>query len=54
MTYVNPGSVTAIGVLFPILGAVAVGLRFRIRRIRKTELGVDDWLCLPALVRQLF
>ena len=50
MTYVNPGSVTACGVVFPILGAVAVALRFRMRHTRKIDLGADDWLCLPALV----
>ena len=50
MTYVSPRRVTACGILFPILGATAVTLRFRIRRARKTVLGADDWLCLPALV----
>ena len=50
MTYVNPGSVIACGILFPILGAIAVALRFRIRHLRKLALGADDWLCLPALV----
>ena len=50
MTYVNPKSVIAIGVLFPVLGAVAVALRFAVRLRRKNGLGIDDWLCLPALV----
>lgn len=50
MTYVNPGSVIACGVVFPILGAIAVALRFKIRHSRKLTLGADDWLCLPALV----
>ena len=50
MTYVNPQSVTACGIIFPILGAVAVYLRFRTRHSRKAELRVDDWLCVPALV----
>lgn len=50
MTYVNPKSVIACGILFPILGAITVALRFRIRHKRKLVLGGDDWLCLPALV----
>ena len=50
MTYVNPRSVTACGVLFPILGAIAVALRFATRRRRKVEIGLDDWICIPALV----
>lgn len=49
MTYVNGGSVLAIGILFIILGVLAVTARFRIR-FRKAGLGLDDWLCLPALV----
>ena len=50
MTYVNPRSVTACGILFPILGAIAVALRFSVRHRRKIDMGADDWLCLPALV----
>ena len=54
MTYVNPKSVIACGILFPILGAITVALRFRIRHTRKLVLGGDDWLCLPALVGDTF
>ena len=54
MTYVNPRSVIACGVLFPILGAIAVALRFKMRHARKTDLGADDWLCLPALVGGIY
>ena len=53
MSYINGGSVIAIGVLFPILGSAAVAARFYIRRNRKTALGLDDWCCLPALVRSI-
>lgn len=51
MTHVNEGSVLAIGILFIILGVFAVTARFWIR-LRKMGLGIDDWLCLPALVSQ--
>ncbi|KAL9106899.1 MAG: hypothetical protein Q9227_008147 [Pyrenula ochraceoflavens] len=50
MTYVNPQSVMAIGILFPLLGAIAVGLRFWFRKRLHLGLQIDDWLCIPALV----
>ena len=54
MSYINGRSVIAIGILFPTLGAAAVTARFYVRRNRKVSLGVDDWLCLPALVGYIF
>ncbi|KAL8760592.1 MAG: hypothetical protein Q9184_003224 [Pyrenodesmia sp. 2 TL-2023] len=50
MTYINPQSVIAIGIIFPIAGALAVLTRFHARRAKKTSFGLDDWLCLPALI----
>ena len=49
MTYVNGGSVLAVAILFIVLGIAAVIARFSVRR-QKSGLGIDDWLCLPALV----
>lgn len=49
MTYVNGGSVLAVAILFIVLGIAAVVARFKVRR-QKSGLGIDDWLCLPALV----
>lgn len=49
MTYVNGGSVLAVAILFIVLGITAVIARFNVRR-QKSGLGIDDWLCLPALV----
>ncbi|KAI9792921.1 MAG: hypothetical protein M1816_001243 [Peltula sp. TS41687] len=49
MSYVNEKSVLAIGIIFPVLGLVAVALRFAVRSQRKVSFGVDDWLCLPAV-----
>lgn len=49
MTYVNGGSVLAVAILFIALGIAAVIARFGVRR-KKSGLGIDDWLCLPALV----
>lgn len=48
MTYVNGGSVLAVAILFILLAIAAVIARFNIRR-QKSGLGIDDWLCLPAL-----
>ena len=50
MTYVNERSVLAVGILFIFLGVLVVLARFHVRR-KKAGLGLDDWLCLPALVR---
>ena len=50
MTYVSEGSVLAIGILFIALGTIAVAARFSVRTKRNAALGIDDWLCLPALV----
>ena len=49
MTYVNGGSVFAVSILFIVLGIAAVIARFHVRR-GKSALGIDDWLCIPALV----
>ena len=54
MTFVNERSVLAVGVVFIVLGIVAVAARFFVRRKKKNELGIDDWLCLPALVSMPF
>lgn len=48
MTYINKRSVLAVGIVFVILGILAVLARFHVRR--KIGLGFDDWLCIPALV----
>lgn len=49
MTYVNEGSVLAVAIFFIVLSIAAVVARLNIRR-QKSGLGIDDWLCLPALV----
>ena len=49
MTYVNGGSVLAVAILFIAISIAAVVARFSVRR-RKSGLGIDDWLCLLALV----
>ncbi|KAL9604225.1 MAG: hypothetical protein Q9219_000623 [cf. Caloplaca sp. 3 TL-2023] len=50
MAYIRSSSLVVTGVLLPILGAVVVSSRFYSRRLKRAPLGLDDWLCLPALV----
>lgn len=49
MTYINEGSVLGVGILFIILGTVALVSRCVIR-IRTSALGADDWLAVVAWV----
>ncbi|KAI4111250.1 MAG: hypothetical protein LQ339_000711 [Xanthoria mediterranea] len=53
MTYVNGKSVIAIGVILPVLGIASILSRFRARVARKAAVGLDDWLCLAALVLEI-
>ncbi|TVY18137.1 hypothetical protein LARI1_G004490 [Lachnellula arida] len=49
-TYATPAAVILISVLFPILGLIAVFLRFYTRIKANGRLWVDDWLTIPALM----
>ena len=51
MTYVNEGSVLVVGIVLIILSVAVVGARFYVRMQMKSGLGIDDWLCMTALVR---
>lgn len=50
VSYITPGTMIGVGVLFPVLSISFVGLRFYIRRIQRARLLADDWLLVPALV----
>ncbi|PLB46206.1 hypothetical protein P170DRAFT_512753 [Aspergillus steynii IBT 23096] len=50
MTYVNKESVTTIGIIFPILVVVSLGIRALGWRRNSRVLGVDDFLIVPAAV----
>lgn len=43
-----PSSLVVTGILLPLLGLVAVGLRFIIRLRSRVFLGVDDWTILAG------
>ena len=46
----NPPAQLAASIALPVLGTIVVALRFQLRIVRKTGLGIDDWTCLLALV----
>ena len=48
----SAGEMYAIATVSSILAIVAVILRFYARRIKQTALSWDDYMILPALVRQ--
>lgn len=46
----SPSGLIAMSCVLPILSIVAVGLRFWLRGRQKSQLKLDNWLMLPALV----
>ena len=40
----------AICIVFPVLGLLAIVLRFLVRRARNGPWKIDDYLCIPAWV----
>nr|POE92999.1 hypothetical protein CFP56_64106 [Quercus suber] len=48
--YVNVASSYAIGIIFPVICTIAVGLRFLTRHKNKAGYGADDWASIVALV----
>ena len=50
LKYARPGEIIAAAVVLPLLGILALALRFFARFRRKNELGIDDWLLVPATV----
>lgn len=49
-TYVNKGSMTAIGVIFPVLVTMSLLLRFYGWRHTSRSIEIDDILIIPAAV----
>ena len=47
----EPSYVLGAGIVIPVLCISFTELRFRIRHKQKANVGPDDWLVLPALVR---
>ena len=47
----DPTSIVVVSIVLPLLGVVAVCLRFWVRlRVAPTYLGIDDWLALAAVI----
>lgn len=48
---VHPPLLWVAGTLWPPVTGAIVAARFATRRAQRTSIGVDDWLTIPALVR---
>ena len=46
----NQAGVYAVSAILLVVSTIAVALRFKVRRMKNTAYGVDDWLILAALV----
>ena len=53
VSYITPGAIFAVAVVFLLLRILSVGLRVYVRRAQKARILADDWLLLPALVGRL-
>ena len=54
MTYSSLSTaVIIVCVIAPVLAAVAVGLRFQVRRLKRQTPFLDDYLMLVSLVRKI-
>ena len=49
--YVSPGEMIAASTVLPALSIIIVALRFYVRKTQRAQIGIDDWLILPGLVR---
>ena len=52
--HITPPLLIAAGAIWPPVCATVVALRFIARRVQNVQLGIDDWLVLPALVSNIF
>lgn len=48
--HIKPPLLIAAGTIWPPVCATIVVMRFIARRGQRAQLGIDDWLVLPALV----
>lgn len=51
--YVNKGSVTAIGIIFPVFAAIALTLRIYAIKLLRRGMNIDDILIIPATVSSI-
>ncbi|KAF2228673.1 hypothetical protein EV356DRAFT_495111 [Viridothelium virens] len=47
---ISRSEVLAMGIVFPIMDILAVGLRLHAKRVRSTSYGIDDWLIVASLI----
>lgn len=41
---------TTVACVFSVLWIIVVAARFYATRLKKAQIGLDDWICIPALV----
>ncbi|KAI2468649.1 hypothetical protein F4781DRAFT_255364 [Annulohypoxylon bovei var. microspora] len=51
--YQEPEHVIGMAIVLPVIDIIVVGLRFRVRRLQKLPLKLDDWLMIPATLMTL-
>ena len=49
--YVSPGEMISACTVLPALAIIFVGLRFYVRTSQRAQIGIDDWLIVPGLVK---
>jgi hypothetical protein len=47
-------AIVVVPIIMVLLATICVGLRFRARRLQKSKVMFDDWLCVLALVSRHF
>ena len=50
VTSPTKAGVLAAAIILPCADTIAVGLRFYVRRMKRTRIGGDDWMIAMALV----
>ena len=46
--YATPVACAFIGAFFPVIGLLAIAVRFYFRHAKKSGLSWDDWFCIPG------
>jgi hypothetical protein len=47
----NGYRLTTVACVFSVLCIIVVAARFYATRLKKAQIGPDDWMCIPALVK---
>ena len=50
IAFAGAGEIMAAGIVLPLVGISVVSLRFWLRLVQKSSIGMDDWTIAGALV----